>query len=49
MDRNFKRNVVMKLKMVTGSKSIKGMIYIEAMIYKIKMVKDLFIYELEAG
>ena len=49
MQRNFKKDVVTKLKMVTTSGSIKGMMYIEAMIYKIKLIKELFIYELECG
>ena len=35
--------------MVTTSGAIRGMMYIEAMIYKIKLIKELFIYELEAG
>ena len=49
MRKNHISDLILKLKMITGSRSIKGMLYLDAVIKKIELVKELFILDLEQG
>jgi len=41
--------MLIKLKMVIGSRSIKGVMFLECLMKKIAITKELFVSELEMG
>ena len=49
MKYNHNQDILFKLSMITGSRCIQGTLFLEAVLKKINIVKELFIQELEQG
>ena len=49
MDRREKNEVLLKLNMILGVKGLKGILYIELLLEKIKIMKEMFLNEIEDG
>jgi hypothetical protein len=49
MRRNHNQDMLIKLRMVVGSRSIRGIKFLECLMKKIAIVKELFVQELEQG
>ena len=49
MNSNLQREILLKLKMTLGIKAISGILYVEALIKKIELVKQILIYDVEQG
>jgi len=49
MNRNEQNEVLLKLRMTLGVKGVTGLLYIEALLKKIKLVKKMLLYDIEKG
>lgn len=49
MKRNQKNEILLKYKMIISTRAIRGVLYLESLKNKIKLVKELFVYEMEQG
>ena len=49
MDRREKAEIILKLNMILGVKGLKGILYIEILLEKIKIMKEMFLNEIENG
>ena len=47
MKRNTRNEILLKYKMIISARAVGGILYLEALKRKIKLVKDLFVYEIE--
>ena len=49
MSINEKKDIILKLGMILGLKCLRGEIFLTAMLNRIKLIKEVFIHEIENG
>ena len=46
---NEREGILLKLTMILGAKCLRGILFVEALLEKIKVIKDVFLHQIEAG
>lgn len=49
MNRRENAEIILKLQMILGVKGLKGILYVQILLQKIRMSRQLFLYDIEEG